>query len=500
MSSVEENGDDEGVKLGSFILDDPESFDGWSSLDGKTRRVNAFEGMMTSPHIVWVTNASLDTLNMLAASRAKRFLPENFFIIHMKDLFEMFGVPCIAISNTERKDRGLDKYFCKPEDPELASMVLDIVANRIVSLSGMGIVSGYNKYAACIAANSKKRLATYPRMKSNVLVDITKMEVEHITKTFSKYIKGSNFLHLVPPPMTIARLLSETTNQDGSIADVSIPLGPWKSIRLPGGVTPEDIAYGPGNVLVKARIEIPKNISEFILVGSGSKEGLREYFTPYEIQTFLSFGAKIRLQSTAWESERMSVIQKPPMDFLASGSISLGLAWQSRIMSVGFGSGGDSDYQPSYLWLRSMDRNFTFHAALPFLHEISEDVGARNCSLTGYHNGSLWLSIGGGEDAVGVVARRGLMHGWLPKGDLDSYNIDFSRGNLIARVLAGARYSGHEVSLDLDKLGMLDSAARMKMEPSVRALSEKFDGIKLAKGIAKSVSGMVPSPTKDISS
>ena len=190
-------------QIGAYILDSPESYSGWISIEGKTERVMSYEGVLTSPHIAWITNASSQTLDRLSFSKTKRFLPENFFIIHLKDLFETVGVPCVGMSKTERMDRGFDQYFCQPEDPELSAGVLDSLANRIVSLSGVGVVTGHRKYPSCIAATIRggnRRPSGFAQNRNTALSDISRLEVEHFTKTFSKYVKGALFLHLVPPP------------------------------------------------------------------------------------------------------------------------------------------------------------------------------------------------------------------------------------------------------------------------------------------------------------
>lgn len=492
------------ARLGAMIFDHPESMSGWAAhLNERAVRVDRFEGVLTEPDTIWWTNADLFALSRMGISQ--RFLPENYFWMHLRDILEMVGIPSTELSFGEAKDMGIPRAFCVPQDPERGAEIAALIAGRVAGLTVP--LNSLRNHSLAIrdheeSLKNKKGRVVHPPVPMP-LRRLVRDEEEPLTKTLKQRrtgVRGGGWFSFAVPPLEMARRMVSWQGLSGEVTPgpgpmVSYPDGAWEATRLVSGITLDAALADNRQIICRARVRLPTEISSFLLLGSGTKDGLREYFSTPELRLFQAMGADVELDRHAWVASGHIEPAAPSSDLWDLVSISSGLAALSRLRVMGIGNARDPGPAPGTLWLRGMDRAHSLFLGLEAQRVIGEIVGQRQARLQSYYLGTVALSVAERTDEDRVVIQSGLMKlGLLPKGkpiaSESVLNPEFSGPEYI-KFLAAARLAGPEMAMTLDQMCTLPERKRTVTKKAVIKLLKEHSAAK----ILIAVCGTVSDPT-----
>ena len=447
------------IYTGAFLFDHPKSGQvaGWGAVAGQpARRYESLSGALTSPDIIWWTNADNEVLTQLAMPA--RFLPENTFGAHMASFLEAWGVPLLALSNAEMRERGFSRNFTLAGDPEMAAALAALIAARIPEWTKVPLACGHYIKQVLPAARS----APAPSV-TRALRRLVNDESEYFSRTAERSSPSRTFRAFSLSPMQAARNLTQIPSETGDGLVLAYPAGSWRSVKSAPHRTVQDLLEAARPLLAYARVEMPDSaLASLLVLGSGTKSKTREWFAVPELSLLAGIGAKVTVGGSRgrgtllWEAERRQEVAPPPSGLLHDGSWSAGAAALALLTAMGRDQRGQ--ITPTQLWLRGIDMTHTLLAAMRLSRAIGEALPDTRPRLFGHYLGSAWLMLDNlMESDEPVLQAAALREGFLVRGapvhpglsDIDS------GAPLAARWLAASREAGPVVASLIDGLGLV---------------------------------------------
>ena len=449
------------IYTGAFLFDHPQAgrVAGWGAVAGRpARRYDALSGALTSPDIIWWTNADDESLAKLAMPA--RFLPENTFGAHMATFLEAWGVSLTALSAPERRERGLPRHFMVARDPETAAALAALIAARIPEWTRVPIACGHYVKQILPAVRSAPAPSVTKALRRLVLD-----ESEYFSRTAERSSPSRTLRAFTLSPMQTARNLVQIPAAHGTEGlHLVYPAGAWRSVRSTPYRTLPEMLEAPRPLLAYARVEMPDSaLANLLVLGSGTKTKTREWFAVPELSLLASIGAKVTLGrqgrgSPLWEAEGRREITPPPSGLLTDGSWSAGSAHLALMLAMGRDVRGQAT--PVQLWLRGIDMTHTLLAAMRLSRAVLDALPHTRPRLFGHYLGCVWVMLDHlHETDEPVLQAAVLREGFLPRdrplcpGLADSE----TSAPLATRWLAAAREAGPIIAPLIDGLGLVVS-------------------------------------------
>ena len=432
------------ARVGALLLDHPDNraVAGWAALAGSEAvRVESFSGLLTAPDIIWWTNADERVLSTL--SLPSRFLAENTFGPHMTQILEGWGIDMTVLTAAEARDRGVSKTFALARDPETAATWAALFAARVplVTQVPLGCAS-YVKHVLSAARSSPAARVT------TALRRLVTDEAEYFSKTAERFPQGATVRAFALPYALVAQHL--VCYRDEPIA---YPRGNWRAVRLTSHITREELLTLHKPLLVRAQVELPERVAKLVVLGSGAKAGLREWFALPELALLIGIGAKVEVMRGAWQAEDQEIIPVDAPHLLRDGALSSSVALLAIRQAMGRDPKGRPT--PGLLWLRGIDRSHTLFAGLALSKTVNETL-KRPAPLFGFYLGNVWLTLkdlfDDEEEALHTAA---LQSGFLPRGTpLCPGAVEAGGIAPLTRWVAGLRLAGPLLAQTVDALGL----------------------------------------------
>ena len=462
------------ARVGALLLDHPDNraVAGWAALAGSEAvRVESFSGLLTAPDIIWWTNADDRVLSTL--SLPSRFLAENTFGPHMAQILEGWGIDMVVLTAAEARDRGVSKTFALARDPESAATWAALFAARVplTTQVPLGCASYVKQVLSAARSGPPARVTTALR---RLVTD----EAEYFSKTAERFPQGATVRAFALPYAAVAQHL--VCYHDDPIA---YPRGNWRAVRLAPDITREELLTLQKPLLVRAQVELPERVAKLVVLGSGAKTGLREWFALPELALLIGIGAKVEVMRGAWQAEDQEIIPTDAPHLLRDGALSASVALLAARQAMGRDHKGRPT--PGLLWLRGIDRSHTLFAGLALSKTVSETL-KRSAPLSGFYLGNVWLTLkdlfDDEEEALHAAA---LQSGFLPRGTpLCPGAIEAAGVAPLTRWVAGLRLAGPLLAQTVDALGLTatreeseavqDLLARVTPDQAIVAVAAAF--------------------------
>ena len=436
------------ARVGAVLLDHPDNraVAGWAALAGSAAvRVESFSGLLTAPDIIWWTNADERVLSAL--SLPSRFLAENTFGPHMAQILEGWGIDMTVLTAAEARDRGVSKTFALARDPETAATWAALFAARVplVTQVPLGCASYVKQVLSAARSGPPTRVTTALRR-------LVKDEAEYFSKTAERFPQGASVRAFALPYAVVARHLVRYRGEP-----IAYPRGNWRAVRLTPHITREELLTLQKPLLVRAQVELPERVAKLVVLGSGAKAGLREWFALPELALLIGIGAQVEVMRGAWQAEDQEIIPTDAPHLLRDGALSASVALLATRQALGRDQKGRPT--PGLLWLRGIDRSHTFFASLALSKAVSETLKCP-APLFGFYLGNVWLTLkdlfDDEEEALHTAA---LQSGFLPRGTpLCSGAVEVGGIAPLTRWVAGLRLAGPLLAQTVDALGLTATA------------------------------------------
>lgn len=462
------------ARVGALLLDHPDcrTVAGWAAFAGHAAvRVESFSGLLTAPDVIWWTNADDRVLSGL--SLPSRFLAENTFGPHMAQILEGWGIEILHLTSAEARDRGLPKTFALARDPEAAATWAALFAARVPRVTQVPLGCGSYVKQTLSAA----RACPSPRI-TTALRRLVTDEAEYFSKTAERFPQGATIRAFALPYAAVADHLVRYQGKA-----IAYPRGAWRAVRLAPDITRGKLLMSEKPLLVRAQVELPKRVAKLVVLGSGAKAGLREWFALPELALLIGIDAKVEIMRGAWQAEDQEWIPSEPPNLLREGSLSASVALLASRQALGRDTKGRPT--PGLLWLRGIDRSHTLFAGLTLAGAVSEAL-KRSIPLFGFYLGNVWLMVKDlFDDEEVALQNAALQSGFLPRAApicpeaLDSPGIA-----PLTRWMAGLRLVGPLLAQTVDALALTATAEEAAL---VQALMARLPPEQLILSVAAAV-------------